>query len=228
MNRHSFLWPVAAGRIVHVVDAIPSCFYWDPSAAGAPSFQPELRQYIMTHLIVEEESVVLTDVLRVFLLKRIDSIAIPHLGPSAGIGKRWDVFQLTPRFIEHLDRGTCTAPKRLGTMVMHKLGRFIANHSDLNTTPDGETWAGMPMSFKEVEARYPAAANKYLKPQRQKSGGAEGETEPVPGSAVHLNPTVGGLSDVEGAAIDYRPTAQQCQDDGEMDDSFWPAGVPAE
>jgi hypothetical protein len=220
MNRHSFVWPVAADKIQQVVNAIPNCTYWDPVANGAPSFQPELRYVRPSD----------NALLRCYVIKRISGIAIPHLGASAGTGQKWDVFQMTPRHIEHREgdlKGRHTAPKSLGTRVMHKLARFIANHDDLNTDPQGRKWTGLPMSFAEVLERYPVAANAYLKPQQPKAGGAEGETEPVPGANVMLNPVPGGLDPEAAASIDYRPTAQQAQDDNDISEDLWPA-PPAE
>lgn len=78
------------------------------------------------------------------------------------------------------------------------------------------------MSFAEVVERYPAAADRYLRPQQPVEGGEDGETEPIPGSSVMLNPVPAGLDPVAGAAIDYRPTTQQMLDDDDIPDNLWP------
>jgi len=232
MNRHSFLWPVAADNIKKVVNGIPRTTYWDPNENGAPSFHPELHYRRPTGEFLKDkkgefildangEQIPLVDVLHCWLFLRIPATPVPHCGTSRGTDGRWDVFQMLPRFIEHAD-GTVTAPRALGTRIMNRLGRFLTRHQDLNENAAGESWAGMPMSFKEAFERYPGAANRYLKPQHPVEGGDEGETEPIPGSEVQLSPVPGGMDPVVGASIDYRPTAQQCEDDDDMPDEMWP------
>lgn len=231
MNRHSFLWFVAASRVKPVVNAMPRCGYWDPVTAGAPSFLPELR-YSMPKTLADKsgvpvldengQEITVFDILRCWITKRIDSIAIPHLGDSAGVNQKWDVFQLTPRYVERHE-GDVLSPRNLGTKVLNRLGQFIINHPNLNKDAQGRPWVGMPMSFAAVAEMYPAAANRYLRPQRPKAGGAEGETEPVPGSGPQLNPTPYGIDPEVGASIDHRPTNRQMLDDADVPDELWPA-----
>ena len=230
MNRHSFLWFVASDRVKPVVNAIPRCTYWDPIDANAPSFLPELHYYRPKTLVDKDGVPVLDedgqeqtvfDVMHCWIIKRIDSIAIPHLGTSAGTGGKWDVFQMTPRFIRTAE-GAVQVVRSLGTKVLNRLGQFIINHPDLNQDAQGRPWVGMPMSFAAVAEMYPAAANKYLRPQRPKAGGAEGETEPVPGSLPALNPTPSGIDPEVGASIDHRPTNQQMLNDDDIPDELWP------
>lgn len=208
MNRYSFLWFVAADRVKVVVNAMPSCAYWDPTEAGCPSFLPEL------HYAAPD-----VGLLRCWIIKRIDSIAVPHLGDSAGAAEKWDVFQMTPRFIEAAD-GTITKPRNLGTKVFNRLGQFILNNPDLNQDSQGRPWVGMPMSFAAVAEMYPTAADRYLRPQQPAAGGG---TEPVPGSKPQLNPTPSGIDSEVGASVDYRPTNQQILDDDDIPDELWPS-----
>lgn len=230
LNRFSFLWFVAAGRVKQVVNAMPNCTYWDPVEQGAPSFQPELRYARAKTLVDKDNNPVLDDsgqeqtvydVLHCWMCRRISSIAIPHLGLSAGVDKLWDVFQMTPRFVRRHE-GDVQVVRNLGTKVLNRLGQFIINHPDLNQDNQGRPWVGMPMSFAAVAEMYPTAADRYLRPQRPKAGGAEGETEPVPGSGPQLNPTPSGIDPEVGASIDYRPTNQQMLDDADIPDEMWP------
>jgi len=209
--RHNFLLPIATGRMVAVINAIPNLEYWDPVENEAPSFQPELRYTKNGNLI------------RFYFTKRISSINIPHLGVSAGINGKWDVYQVMPKGIYPLD-GPPRLPKNLGTRAMNKLGRFILNNSDDNANAQGKPYIGLPMTFKEVEERYPSAANKYLKPQRSVldgNGDPTNKTESVPGSNVQLNPTTGEDPEIA-ASIDWRPTNDNLQNDDEAPDDVWP------
>ncbi len=209
--RHSFLLPIAVGRMVAVINAIPNLEYWDPVKNEAPSFQPELRYMKNGNLI------------RFYFTKRISSISIPHLGVSAGTKGKWDVYQVMPKCLCHSD-GTQSLPKNLGARAMNKLGRFILNNSDDNANAQGRPYIGLPMTFKEVEEKYPSAANKYLKLQRailDEKGNPTDKTEPVPGSKVHVSPTTGDDPELA-ASIDWRPTHDNLKNDDDAPENIWP------
>ena len=156
MERHSFIWAVAADSVASVVNCIPGCTYWDPTKNDAPSFQPELRWYIKVgteEVDVDGKTVTVDiyDVIKAWLIPRVWGADLPHLGESAGAAKRWDVLQVTPRHVVRAD-GTIDVSKDLGGKIMHLLSRFDEDSAS-------SKWAGFPLSFDELGRQSPAVTS---------------------------------------------------------------------
>lgn len=203
-KRVNFLIAIAKGRGKQIINNIEQLEYWDAKENDSPSFQNELRWSFPNG-----------SRLRMYLIPIARNISLPV--KSIGIDGKWTIYLLIPKVYED-ENGIPSLPFNIGTRVFRKLKKI--SRSPKNKV-DNQYFLYGPWSPSRVAERFPAFADKYLKEQVPDKFDAEGNvisTKPALGAALRLPIVVGSCDAEKEAAVDYRPTIQEIDDDMEADE----------